>query len=115
MQRGYAVIVVHSAEGASTMIRERNVDAVLVALDLPAAAAVLRDLGEARPRVALAFAPPDEDGVSGLDRTRAAGFDIALERPLDFADLDATLREHLSRRTSGTRARVRPRRRANVS
>jgi DNA-binding response OmpR family regulator len=104
MQRGYAVIVVHSIEGARTMIREKPVDAVLVTLELSAAAAVVRDFGEARPAIAIAFAPPGEDGSA---RALAAGFDIALARPIDFAELDASLRDRLKKRASGTRARVR--------
>lgn len=103
MQRGYAVIVVHSAEGARTMIREKPVDAVLVTLELDPAAAVLRDFGEARPRVAIAFAPAGEDGAA---RALGAGFDIALARPIDFAELDLSLRERMKRRVSGTRAKV---------
>jgi len=103
MQRGYAVIVVHSPEGARTMAREKSVDAVLVTLELSAAADIVRELGEARPQVAIAFAPPGEDGAA---RALAAGFDIALARPIDFAELDASLRELLKKRASGTRARV---------
>lgn len=106
MQRGYAVVVVHSAEGARTMIREKPVDAVLVTSELSAAADVLRDFGEARPHVAIAFAPPGDDGA---ERALAAGFDIALTRPIDFAELDASLRERMKKRGSGTRARVRAR------
>src|SRR4051812_3784525 len=79
MQRGYAVIVVHSPEGARTMVREKPVDAVLVTLSLDAAAQVLRDFGEARPHVAIAFAPPGEDGAA---RALSSGFDIALARPI---------------------------------
>lgn len=104
MQRGYAVIVVHSTEGARTMIREKSVDAVLVTLELSAAADIVRDFGEARPQVAIAFAPP---GADGAERALAAGFDIALARPIDFAELDASLRDRLARRVSGTRTRVR--------
>jgi DNA-binding response OmpR family regulator len=104
MQRGYAVVVVHSAEGARTMIREKPVDAVLVTLSLAAAAEILRDFGEARPHVAITFAPPGDDGA---ERARAAGFDIALARPIDFAELDASLRERMKKRASGTRASVR--------
>ncbi|HSO32334.1 MAG TPA: hypothetical protein VLT33_07460 [Labilithrix sp.] len=104
MQRGYAVIVVHSTEGARTMIRERSVDAVLVTLELSAAADIVREFGEARPAIAIAFAPPGDDGA---ERALAAGFDIALARPIDFAELDASLRERLRRRASGTRTRVR--------
>lgn len=103
MQRGYAVVVVHSAEGARTMVRERPVDAVLVTLELDAAADVLRDFGEARPHVAIAFAPP---GEGGGERALGAGFDISLARPIDFAELDASLRICMKRRTSGTRRRV---------
>jgi DNA-binding response OmpR family regulator len=104
MQRGYAVVVVHSADGARTMIREKSVDAVLVALELDAAAAVLRDFGEARPHVAIAVAPAGDDGPA---RALAAGFDIALVRPIDFAELDASLRDRMKKkRASGTRARV---------
>lgn len=103
MQRGFAVIVVHSAEGARTMIREKPVDAVLVTLELEAAAAVLRDFGEARPRVAIAFAPAGEGGAA---RALGAGFDIALARPIDFAELDLSLRDRMKKRVSGTRAKV---------
>jgi CheY-like chemotaxis protein len=84
MQRGYAVVVVHTAEGARTMVRERPVDAVLVTLDLAAATEILRDFGETRPNVAIAFAAPGDDGAA---RALAAGFDIALARPIDFAVL----------------------------
>lgn len=104
MQRGYAVVVVHSAEGARTMVREKSVDAILITLELDAAAVVLRDLGEARPRVAIAFAPNGEDGAT---RAQSAGFDIALARPIDFAELDVSLREQMKKRTSGTRRRAR--------
>ena len=86
------------------MIREKSVDAVLVTLELSAAADIVRDFGEARPQVAIAFAPP---GADGAERALAAGFDIALARPIDFAELDASLRERLARRVSGTRTRVR--------
>jgi DNA-binding response OmpR family regulator len=106
MQRGYAVVVVHSAEGAATMLREKPVDAVLVTLALDVATSILRDFGEARPHVAIAFAPA---GDNGSDRALAAGFDIALARPIDFAELDASLRERMKKRTSGTRARARVR------
>ena len=112
MQRGYAVIVVHSTEGARTMIREKSVDAVLVTLELSAAADIVRDFGEARPQIAIAFAPP---GADGAERALAAGFDIALARPIDFAELDASLRERLKRRVSGTRARVSPARSRRAS
>lgn len=111
MQRGYAVVVVHSAEGARTMVREKAVDAVLVALELDAATEILRDFGESRPHVAIAFAPPDADPRGGASRALEAGFDIALARPIDFAVLDASLRDRLrdrlKQRRSGTRARVR--------
>ena len=103
MQRGYSVVVVHSVEGARTMVREKRVDAVLVTLELPLAAEVVRDFGAARPDVAIAFAPPGDDGVQ---RALAAGFDIALVRPIDFAELDTSLRDRLKKRVSGTRARV---------
>ena len=106
MQRGYAVVVVHSAQGARTMIAERAVDAVLVTLDLDAATEVLRDFGATRPQVAIAFAAPGEDGAA---RATSAGFDIALARPIDFAELDASLRERLKTRVSGTRARAKVR------
>ena len=104
MQRGYAVIVVHSAEGARTMLAQKPVSAVLVTLDLPAAAAVVRGFGEARPDIAIAFAPAGDDGA---EQALAAGFDIALARPIDFAELDASLRDRLKKRVSGTRSRVR--------
>src|SRR3954462_2784208 len=81
MQRGYAVIVVHTAAGARTMNRKKPVDAVLVTLELSAAADVVRDFGEARPAIAVAFAPA---GIDGAERALAAGFDIALARPIDF-------------------------------
>ncbi len=108
MQRGYAVIVVHTADGAQTMLREKPVDAVLVTLELDAvggAREVLRDFGQSRPHVAIAFAP---SGADGAERALAAGFDIALARPIDFAELDASLRERMKKRKtrSGTRARV---------
>ena len=107
MQRGYAVVVVHTAEGAGTMVREKHVDAVLVTLELDAAAHVLRglrELPETRPYDALAFAPAGADGAA---RALAAGFDIALARPIDFAELDALLRDRMmTRRASGTRVRV---------
>ena len=103
MQRGYSVVVVHSVEGARTMVREKPVDAVLVTMELSLAAEVVRDFGAARPDVAIAFAPPGEDGVQ---RALDAGFDIALMRPIDFAELDRSLRDRLKKRTSGTRARV---------
>jgi DNA-binding response OmpR family regulator len=112
MQRGYAVIVVHSAEGARTMVREKAVDAVLVTLELTAAADVVRDFGEARPAVAIAFAPA---GEGGAERALAAGFDIALTRPIDFAELDTSLRDRLKKRVSGTRSRVRARRREGAA
>jgi hypothetical protein len=35
-----------------------------------------------------------------------AGFDIALARPIDFAELDLSLRARMKRRVSGTRAKV---------
>ena len=60
MQRGYAVIVVHSVEGARTMLRERAVDALLVTLELGVAADLVRDLGAARPSTTIAFAPTGE-------------------------------------------------------
>ncbi|AKV04514.1 hypothetical protein AKJ09_11177 [Labilithrix luteola] len=104
MQRGYAVVVVHSVEGACTMLRERSVNALLVTTPLEAAAEALRAIGSARPSVAMATAP---DGPDGQARVHAAGFDFALPRPIDFAELDALLRDHMSRRTSGVRARVR--------
>ena len=110
MQRGYAVVVVHSAEGARTMVREKPVDALLVTLELEAASEMLRDFGETRPRVAIAFAPGGDDGAV---RALAAGFDIALARPIDFAELDALLRAHMKKRVSGTRARVKPGARGN--
>ncbi|MDB5213652.1 MAG: hypothetical protein JWO86_1579 [Myxococcaceae bacterium] len=103
MQRGYAVVVVHTAEGARTMVRERPVDAVLVTLDLAAATEILRDFGETRPNVAIAFAAPGDDGA---ERALSAGFDIALARPIDFAELDASLRERMKKRVSGTRTRA---------
>ena len=112
MQRGYAVIVVHSTEGARTMIREKSVDAVLVTLELSAAADIVRDFGEARPKIAIAFAPPGDDGA---ERALAAGFDIALVRPIDFAELDASLRDRLKRSVSGTRQRVSPARSRRAS
>lgn len=106
MQRGYAVVVVHSAQGARTMASERAVDAVLVTLDLEAATQVLHDFGEKRPPVAIAFAAPGDDGAA---RAISAGFDIALARPIDFAELDASLRDRLKRRVSGTRVRAKVR------
>lgn len=104
MHRGYAVVVVHSAEGARTMLREKPVDAMLVTYELDAAARVLRELGESRPQIAIAFAPP---GADGNERALTAGFDIALARPIDFGELDASLRDRMKKRRSGTRARAR--------
>lgn len=106
MQRGYAVVVVHSAEVARAMVHEKSVDAVLVTSELSVAAQILRDFGEARPQIAIAFAEPGDDGA---ELAHAAGFDIALVRPIDFAELDTSLRERMKRRVSGTRARVRVR------
>ena len=112
MQRGYAVIVVHSIEGGHTMLRERAVDALLVTLELSVGADLVRDLGAARPSTTIAFAPSGEDGVA---RALAAGFDLALTLPIDFAELDASLRDRLKSHVSGTRARVRTRRKAGVA
>jgi DNA-binding response OmpR family regulator len=100
MQRGYAVIIVHTPEGAQTMLRERSVDALIVTL-VPAssAAATLASLGESRPRVTVALADTTSDPAY-------ASFDVALPRPVDFGELDIALRHHMKRHTSGTRARV---------
>ena len=102
MQRGYAVVVVHSQEGACTMVRERSVDAVLVTLPLDAGLDVLRAFGEAKPAVSVAVAPTED-----LPRALASGFDLALTRPIDFAELDTILRERMKMRSSGTRTRAR--------
>ncbi|MBX3192052.1 MAG: hypothetical protein KF819_33990 [Labilithrix sp.] len=104
MERGFAVVVVLSAEGARTMVREKPVDAVLTTLPLEAASEILRDFGEARPHVAVAIV---SEGAE--EAARAAGFDFALARPIDFGELDAALRERMSRRRSGTRARAKAR------
>ncbi|MDB5213480.1 MAG: hypothetical protein JWO86_1407, partial [Myxococcaceae bacterium] len=45
----------------------------------------------------------------GAARALPAGFDIALARPIDFAELDASLRERMKKRVSGTRARAKVR------
>lgn len=101
MQRGYAVIVVLSTDGAHTMLRERAVDALIVTTELSAASEFVRSLGASRPPITVAFGASAEE----------AGFDLALTLPIDFAELDASLRDRLkSARTSGTRARVRTRR-----
>lgn len=100
MQRGYAVIVVHSAEGALSMTRSRSVDALIVTLD--SATSVLASLGDARPHVAIAIAKVADD-------PSLAPFDVVLTRPVDFADLDVMLRERMKLRTSGTRTRVKKR------
>lgn len=97
MQRGYAVIVVSSVEGARTMLRERSVDALLVSRD--DAKSVLASLGELRPRLAVALATDPE-------ATSLEGFDLALRRPIDFGELDDVLRARLFGRTSGTRRRA---------
>lgn len=104
MQRGFSVIVVHSEDGARTMLREKSIDAIVVTLPLAAGTELLRSLGESRPRVALAVT----DSAS-LESAQGAGFDLALPRPIDFAELDSALREHMARRTSGTRRLVRRR------
>jgi|GEM_PF-4942075 len=104
MQRGYAVVVVHTPEGAQTMVRERAVDAVLVTVPPLAAADVLRAFGEARPAVAVAVTSSDM-----AVEASAAGFDHVLTRPIDFAELDAVLRDRMKRRASGTRAKARVR------
>jgi DNA-binding response OmpR family regulator len=106
MERGYAVVVVHTTEGARTMVRERSVHAVLVTLPLDAAAEVLRDLGTSRPHVAIAAIAGACAGDGGAERALAAGFDIALARPIDFAELDTLLRDRMKKRVSGTRKRV---------
>jgi len=113
MQRGFAVVVVHTSEGAHTMLRERPVDAALVTLPLEAAVALLATFGEARPQVTAALVQSDIDA----EAARASGFDLALTRPIDFGELDGALRDRMKRRTSGTRTRVatgvaRPARRA---
>ena len=100
MQRGYAVIVVHSIEGAQSMTRSRSVDALIVTADV--AAPVPGALGESRPHVAIAIS-------STADDPSLASFDLVLPRPVDFAELDLALREKMKRRTSGTRTRVRKR------
>lgn len=92
------------------MLREKPVDAVLLTLELETATEVLRDLGQARPQVAIAFAPAGDGGAA---RARAAGFDIALARPIDFAELDASLCDRMKKRVSGTRARVKTGTRGN--
>jgi DNA-binding response OmpR family regulator len=97
MQRGYAVIVVSTVDGAKTMLRERSVDALLVSRD--DAESVLASLGELRPRLAVALATDPEASSLG-------GFDLALRRPIDFAELDDVLRARLFGRTSGTRRRA---------
>lgn len=101
MQRGFSVVVVLSEEGARTMIREKSIDAMVVTLPLESAATLRRSLGEDRPRVTLAVT--DSAHVASAHEI---GFDLALARPIDFAELDMTLRERMSRRTSGTRRRV---------
>jgi DNA-binding response OmpR family regulator len=103
MQRGFSVIVVLSDEGARTMIREKSIDAMVVTLPLDTGAALLRSLGDRRPRVTLAVTD-----ASSTAAAQDAGFDLALPRPIDFAELDNTLRERMSQRTSGTRRRVTP-------
>lgn len=103
MQRGFSVVVVLSEDGARTMVREKSIDAMVVTLPLESGAALLRSLGTARPRVTLAVTD-----ASSLSAAHDAGFDLALPRPIDFAELDNTLRERMSRRTSGTRRRVSP-------
>lgn len=103
MQRGFSVVVVLSEDGARTMLREKNVDAMVVTLPLEAGTALLRSLGESRPRVALAVTDP-----TATARAQEAGFDLALARPIDFGELDGSLRERMAQRTSGTRRRVAP-------
>lgn len=110
MQRGFSVIVVHSEDGARTMVREKSIDAIVVTLPLAAGTELLRSLGESRPRVALAVADP-----TSLASAQSAGFDLALPRPIDFAELDAALREHMARRSSGTRPRARSSRQSRQS
>jgi DNA-binding response OmpR family regulator len=103
MQRGYAVIVVTTVEGAHTMVRERSVDALIATAPSAAAIEALGRFGEARPRVAIALATASTtDG----EVATAAGFDLVIERPVDFGELDAALRSRLQRRTSGTRSRA---------
>jgi DNA-binding response OmpR family regulator len=102
MQRGYAVAVARDGERARLVAEGQPVDALVVALPLDAAAAALRTIGEARPRVALVLTDTDAS-----DDARGAGFDAALARPIDFAELDALLRTGLASRRSGTHARVR--------
>ncbi|MBS2011327.1 MAG: response regulator transcription factor [Deltaproteobacteria bacterium] len=101
MQRGFAVIVVLSEDGARTMLREKSIDAMVVTLPLDAGSALVSSVGEARPPVVLAVTSAEE-----LSRAEVAGFDLAFARPIDFAELDAALRDRMARRTSGTRRRV---------
>jgi DNA-binding response OmpR family regulator len=101
MQRGYSVAVVHAPERARSLAEGRPFDAVLVTLDLPAAARTLAALGDARPSVAVLLADEVPEELAA-----AAGFDAAFRRPVDFDDLDALLQRRVQRRTSGTLARV---------
>lgn len=111
MQRGYAVVVVQSAEGAVTMMRERNVDALVLTGSLDVARAIFSDArtGGARPTVTVALVDQPE---AETDRARGLGVDSVLRRPVDFGELDSVLSAGLAQRASGMRVRVRVPRRA---
>lgn len=111
MQRGYAVVVVQSAQSAATMMRERNVDALVLTGAIDAARDVFSDprTGGVRPTVTIALVDEPETDAA---RAQELGIDTVLRRPVDFGELDAALSAGMQRRASGMRVRVRVPRRA---
>ena len=99
MERGYAIIIVRAVDAALRVMRERAIDALLVTLPVDAAARLRGAMGNTAPRVAIAL------GVD-VGAARAAGYPLALARPVDFGELDALLRSRLEPSFSGARRRV---------
>jgi DNA-binding response OmpR family regulator len=100
---GYKVLLAHSCRDAVTVLRGRNVDALLCDLTLGDGTAldVLRAAGERRPRVSIVLSGFDAE--EDRERSIAAGFDEHLVKPTSMDVLGDVLARGLSRRRSGMR------------
>ncbi len=92
---GYKVTVARSVHDAREALAEKEVDVLVTDYSLGDGDAVelLKLLGARRPRVAVlvtGYGSPED-----RDRSRAAGFDAHLLKPVAFDDLERTIRDKL--------------------
>jgi CheY-like chemotaxis protein len=94
---GFEVVVARSVHDACAVIAKRSVDVLVTDYSLGDGDAVdlMKSLGERRPRVAVLVT--GYGSHEDRERSKAAGFDAHLLKPVAIDELERTLRESLAK------------------